>query len=166
LRPALTAIAASAPAGLKSHIEKALSAAPSTPAAPEALPAHLAAGHDAYMKACIECHQANGQGVPDTFPPLAGSEWVTGDRQRMLRILLGGLAGPIEVKGTKFNGVMPGHSHMKDEEIAAIASYVRHAFGNLKENPVTPAEVKSLRPEIDKRKFMPWSPQELEAAGK
>jgi mono/diheme cytochrome c family protein len=55
---------------------------------------------------------------------------------------------------------------MKDEEIAAIASYVRHSFGNLKENPITPAEVKSLRPEINKRKFMPWSPQELEAAGK
>lgn len=166
MRPALIAIAASAPAGLKSHIEKALKATPSTPITPEALPAHLLAGHDAYMKACIECHQADGQGVPDTFPPLAGSEWVTGDRQRMLRILLGGLAGPIEVKGTQFNGVMPGHSHMKDEEIAAIASYVRHAFGDLKETPVTPAEVKALRPEIDKRKFMPWSPQELEAAGK
>ena len=165
-RPALSALASTANTALRGQIEKALAASPGSTPAPAELPAHLHAGRDAYMKACIECHQANGQGVPDTFPPLAGSEWVSGDRTRVLRIMLGGLAGPIEVNGMKFNGVMPGHSHMADEEIAAIASYVRHAFGDKKEDACTPAEVKALRPEVDKRKFMPWTPHDLEAAGK
>jgi mono/diheme cytochrome c family protein len=61
---------------------------------------------------------------------------------------------------------MPGHSHLKDDEIAGIASFVRHAFGGKKEPAFTPDEVKALRPEVDARKFMPWTPADLEAAGK
>ncbi|MES2475196.1 MAG: PVC-type heme-binding CxxCH protein [Verrucomicrobiota bacterium] len=160
-RPALAALVGSASAGLKPLIEKALAAAPSTAPQPAVLPEHLVAGRDAYMKSCIECHQANGQGVPDTFPPLDGSEWVTGNPRTLLRILLGGLAGPVEIKGVQFNSVMPGHSHHSDEEIAAIASYVRHAFGGKKEKPFPPSEVKALRPDVEKRNFTPWSVEDL-----
>jgi putative membrane-bound dehydrogenase-like protein len=160
-RPALVALAATAPAGLRGIMEQSLAAAPDkTPAAAE-LPAHLVAGRDLYMKTCIECHQANGEGVPDTFPPLVGSEWVTGDPRTLLRIMLGGLMGPIDVKGLKFNGVMPGHSHASDEDIAAIASYVRHSFGGKNEKPFPPSEVKALRPDVEQRKFMPWTVEEL-----
>lgn len=160
-RPALVALAATAPAALRGIMEQSLAAAPDkTPAAAE-LPAHLVAGRDLYMKTCIECHQANGEGVPDTFPPLVGSEWVTGDPRTLLRIMLGGLMGPIDVKGLKFNGVMPGHSHASDEDIAAIASYVRHSFGGKDEKPFPSSEVKALRPEVDQRKFMPWTVEEL-----
>lgn len=63
-----------------------------------------------------------------------GSEWVKSDRKTLLRILLGGLAGPVEVNGQKFDSVMPGHSHVADSEIAEIASFVRFAFGELQEN--------------------------------
>ncbi len=160
-RPALTALAASSPALIRGYIEKALATAPA--AAPETvvLPEHLVAGRDAYLKTCIECHQASGQGVPDTFPPLVGSEWVTGNPRTFLRILLGGLAGPVEVKGIEFNSVMPGHSHLPDEEIAAIASYVRFAFGDKKEKSFPPEEVKALRPDVEKRNFTPWSVEDL-----
>jgi hypothetical protein len=79
----------------------------------------------------------------------------------MLRILLGGLAGPIEVHGQKFDSVMPGHSHVADFEIAEIALFVKFAFGELQANPVTPEEVKQLRPEIEKRKFAPWTASNL-----
>jgi putative membrane-bound dehydrogenase-like protein len=160
-RPALVALANSVSAGLKPLIEKALATAPAIAPEPVELPEHLVVGRDTYMKACIECHQANGQGVPDTFPPLAGSEWVSGNPRTLLRIILGGLAGPVEVKGVKFNSVMPGHSHHTDEEIAAIASYVRYAFGDKKEKPFPTDEVKALRPGVEKRNFTPWSVEEL-----
>ncbi len=160
-RSSLTTLATTAPAGLRSHIEKILAAPPVIDRTPVEVPDRFIAGRDAYMKSCIECHQADGNGVPNTFPPLAGSEWVTGDRNIMLRIVLGGLLGPIEVKGMKFNGVMPGHSQMSDTEIARISTFVRFAFGELKEKPVTDDEVKALRPDVDKRNFLPWTLPEL-----
>ncbi len=161
-RAALVTFASNAPAGLRPHVDRILSAAPVTNRTPVEVPTRFIAGRDAYMKACIECHQADGSGVPNTFPPLAGSEWVKGDRNTMLRIVLGGLSGPIEVNGLKFNSVMPGHSHVGDEEIAEIVSFVRFSFGGLKEKPVLPADVKALRPDVEKRKFVPWSIQELQ----
>jgi putative membrane-bound dehydrogenase-like protein len=160
-RPALVAMAASAPASLKTHIDSALAKAPDSAPAPVALPEHLTTGRDAYMKVCIECHQANGEGVPDTFPPLAGSEWVTGNPRTLLRVMLGGLAGPVEVKGVNYNSVMPGHSHLPDDQIAAVASYVRYSFGGKKEQPFPVEQVKALRPDVEKRNFTPWTVEDL-----
>ena len=165
-RPALVALATTAPAGLRPHIEKILTAAPVFDRTPVEVPGRFMPGRDLYMKACIECHQADGRGVALTFPPLAGSEWVKGDRDTLLRIILGGLSGPIEVNNVKFDSVMPGHSHVSDTEIASIASFVRFAFGDIKEKPVTPEDVKTLRPEVEKRKFVPWTAEDLRAAGK
>jgi mono/diheme cytochrome c family protein len=165
-REALVKFATTAPAGLRGHIERILAAPPEIDRTPVDVPNRFIAGRNLYMKACIECHQADGRGVPQTFPPLAGSEWLKGDRDSMLRIILGGLSGPVEIGGQKFNGVMPGHAHVADAEIAEIATFVRFAFGDLKEKPVTPAEVKALRPEVEKRKFVPWTVRELRAAGK
>jgi mono/diheme cytochrome c family protein len=165
-REALVKFATTAPAGLRGHIERILAAPPEIDRTPVDAPNRFITGRDLYMKACIECHQADGRGVPQTFPPLAGSEWVKGDRDTLLRIVLGGLSGPIEVNKLKFNAVMPGHSHVSDAEIASIATFVRFAFGDLKEKPVTPEEVKALRPDVEKRKFVPWTVDELRAAGK
>lgn len=160
-RPALDALLSSSSAAWKTRIEPIIAAA-NTPAPPVVdLPKHLVTGRDLYLKACIECHQADGNGVANTFPPLAGSEWVAGDQKTMIRILLGGLYGPIKVKGVDYNGVMPGHSHVSDEELAAIASYVRFTFADKKEDAITPAEIKAIRPEIEKRKYAPWTPGEL-----
>lgn len=161
-RPALLAMLGSAPAPLKPELERVLKESETAAPAEVPLPEHLVAGRNLYMKLCIECHQANGQGVQGTFPPLDGSEWTSGDQTTMLRIILGGLYGPIEVKGVKFNSAMPGHTHNTDEDLAAIASYVRYAFGGKKdEKPVTPAQFKALRPEIEQRKFTPWTVEEL-----
>ena len=165
-RPALAALLEKSVPTTRERFSKILGEAPAT--APEAkeLPAHLTAGRDAYLKTCVECHQADGKGVPATFPPLLESEWVKGDTDTLLRIMLGGLMGPIKVKGEDFNSAMPGHAHAPDEEIAAVASYVRHAFGGFDEKPVTPDQVKALRPEVDARKFMPWTVEELGKAKK
>jgi mono/diheme cytochrome c family protein len=160
-RPALVAMQATAPAGVRPKIDEILNAAPVTePTEPE-LPAHLLAGQTIYLKACIECHQADGKGVEATFPPLVDSDWVKGDTRTLLRIMLGGVYGPIRVNGVEFNSAMPGHIHLTDEEIAATASYVRHAFGKQIGKPIAPSEVKTLRPEIQQRKFTPWTAGEL-----
>ncbi|MEX1115126.1 MAG: c-type cytochrome, partial [Akkermansiaceae bacterium] len=160
-RAALVAMQATAPAGVRPKIDEILNAAPAPePTEPE-LPEHLLAGQTIYLKACIECHQADGNGVEATFPPLVDSEWVKGDTRTLLRIMLGGVYGPIQVNGVEFNSAMPGQIHLTDDEIAATASYVRHAFGKQVGNPIAPSEVKTLRPEIEERKFTPWTAGEL-----
>ncbi len=157
------ATAVTASPELKSHIETILNTAPTLNRKPMDVPQRYHAGRDAYMKACVECHQSDGTGLLATFPPLAGSEWVKGDTNTLLRILLGGLAGPITVKGQEYNSVMPGHSHSSDGDLAAIAGFVRYAFGDIKEEPITPNQVKMLRPEVEQRKFVPWTVQDLKA---
>ncbi|MGJ8723593.1 MAG: PVC-type heme-binding CxxCH protein [Roseibacillus sp.] len=162
-RETLAQWADKAPSGLQTHIKRVLAGpkeiAPMTLKAPQ----RLLAGRDAYLKACIECHQADGKGVEGTFPPLVDSEWIQGNSDLLLRILLGGLSGPIEVNGEKYDGVMPGHSHVSDKEIAEIANFVRFAFGKIEENPINPRRVKRLRPEIESRKYVPWTAKELKA---
>jgi len=91
----------------------------------------IADGSRIYVANCQACHQANGQGLPGVFPPLAGSPWVTGDPAVLSQILLHGLTGPIEVLGTTYNGTMPAFGkNLRDEEIAAVAAYVRSQWGN------------------------------------
>jgi mono/diheme cytochrome c family protein len=88
-------------------------------------------GKSVYQTNCIACHQANGLGVPGAFPPLAGSEWVTGSEERLVRIVLHGLQGPITVKGNEYNNVMaPLGAVLKDEQIANVLSYIRQEWGN------------------------------------
>jgi mono/diheme cytochrome c family protein len=82
---------------------------------------------------CQGCHQITGTGQPGVFPPLAGSEYVTGPEagtERMVRIVLGGLAGPVQVKGATYNNVMPAQSQLTDAELAAVLTYVRNSWGN------------------------------------
>ena len=87
----------------------------------------------------------DGAGKEGLFPPLAGSEWVIGDEAKLLRIILHGLTGPVEVAGETFSGAMPGWGGvLKDPEIAAVATYVRSAWGN-KAAPITTAKAAAVR---------------------
>ena len=96
-------------------------------------------GQKLFVATCSPCHQVTGLGIPGAFPPLDGSEWVQSDRtDRMASIMLYGLMGPIEVKGSPFANVMAPQGHLKDEELAAIASYVRSAWSN-KAAPIEPS---------------------------
>ncbi len=114
----------------KEEAEAEAAAAPAEEASdiPEAL---LAEGKKVFQQACQACHQGTGQGLPGAFPPLVGSEWVTGPPQRPIAIVLHGLMGEIEVKGQKWNGVMAGlGAQLKDDQIAAVLTYVRNEWGN------------------------------------
>ena len=85
---------------------------------------------------CVTCHQESGLGMPNVYPPLVDSPWVTGNEDRLIKLTLHGLWGPLEVNGTTFDpakGVPPMtafKSMLKDEEVAAVLSYVRNTWGN------------------------------------
>jgi len=92
--------------------------------------ARLARGKATYQGTCSTCHQAEGQGLANVFPPLAKSDFLMADKARSIRIVLGGLSGPVEVNGQKYDNVMPGWSHLTDHEIANVLTFVRKSFGN------------------------------------
>jgi nitrite reductase (NO-forming) len=102
------------------------------------------AGQSLYQTYCMGCHQAEGQGTPGTFPPLAKSDYLVADTARVIETVLNGLHGPLQVNGQSYNGTMPPMGHLKDEEIAEILTYVRSAWGNAG-GPVSAAEVTGVR---------------------
>src|SRR3954451_16807986 len=117
-------------------------------------------GKVVYSTTCAACHQATGEGVEGTYPPLAGSEIVNGDEAKVVRIVLNGLTGPVEVAGETYSGMMPPWGGvLKDPEIAAVLTYVRSAWGN-KAAPVTPAKVAAIRAATASR-TTPWTAAEL-----
>ncbi|MCW5623662.1 MAG: cytochrome c, partial [Burkholderiales bacterium] len=84
-----------------------------------------------YASLCAACHQSGGQGLPGVFPPLAGSEWVLGNETTAAAILLNGIAGPLTVGGTTYNGAMPSFKEqLGDTQIAAVLSHIRSQWGN------------------------------------
>ena len=111
---------------------------------------------------CVQCHQPNGLGVPGQYPPLAGSDWVQHeDPGRIIRIVLNGLSGPLEVKGQSFNNTMPPwKTTLSDEQIAHVLTFIRREWGNNAPR-VTPEEVADVRAQV-KSRDTPFTPGELE----
>ena len=112
---------------------------------------------------CGTCHQPDGKGlVASGFPPLAGTPWVTGNDTRLIKLVLNGLHGPIEVLGKKYPGqvpMTPFRGMLNDEELASVLTYVRNSFGN-KALPVSPEKVKQVRAST-KNKTGFYAPEEL-----
>lgn len=80
---------------------------------------------------CAACHQSSGQGLPGVFPPLAASDWVTGDAETAIAIVNDGLAGAITVNGSEYNGMMPAFGQqLSPEELAAVLTFIRAEWGN------------------------------------
>ena len=131
---------------------------------PVAPPDPKVIGKRLYTANCAQCHQANGLGQAGVYPPLAGSEWVTGSKNRLISILHKGIAGPINVKGALYNNNMPAWGDgapvpLKDEQIAAILTYIRSEWGNTAD-AIQVADVAAKRKEIAAR-TSPWSEKEL-----
>lgn len=109
----------------------------------------LVLGKNIYAQVCVTCHQPTGLGLPPAFPPLVGSEWLAGSEERVIRILLHGLQGPIKVKGTEFNGAMPAVGpgsgyNLNPQKIAAVLTYVRKEWAGINV-PISPAKVSEIR---------------------
>jgi mono/diheme cytochrome c family protein len=101
-------------------------------------------GQQVYESTCITCHQKDGGGVPHLNPPLIKTEYVLGDKSRLIQIVLKGLNKPIEIEGETYTNVMPAQTQLNDQQIADVLTYVRSNFGN-KASAVTVAEVKAER---------------------
>lgn len=121
-----------------------------------AVPSKAVDGAQIFGANCAACHQAAGTGIPQVFPPLAGSAWVNGGEQVVIQILLRGINGSIEVAGNTYNGVMPAFGDkLGDAEIAAVASHIRSQWGN-QGAPVTPESVAEQRQRTAERST-PWN---------
>lgn len=113
-----------------------------------------------YGQVCSSCHQASGLGDPGQAPPLRGQRIPLGDPGRFAALLLHGLSGPLQVAGEHWDGQMPALA-MEDEDIAAVATYVRRAWGQ-GADPIRPDLVRRVREGTSDRR-LPWSIEELDA---
>jgi len=112
---------------------------------------------------CATCHQDNGRGLDASgFPPLAASKWVTGSEERLIKLTLKGLLGPIEVNGKEYPGqvpMTPFEGMLNDEEIASVLTYVRNTFGN-NASVISAEKVKEVRASIKEKEGF-YAPEEL-----
>jgi len=116
-------------------------------------------GKELFLVSCGACHQPHGLGQEGLAPPLVDSEWVLGPPQRVVRIVLHGLHGPVNVKGKTFQLDMPALGVFEDDQIAAILTYIRREWGHTA-GPVESDLVKKIRAETEKREEA-WTEAEL-----
>ncbi|MEX0771763.1 MAG: PVC-type heme-binding CxxCH protein [Balneolales bacterium] len=112
---------------------------------------------------CGTCHQPDGTGLSlSGFPPLSGTNWVIGSEERLIKLTLNGLQGPIEVLGEEYPGnvpMTPFGGMLDDDEVAAVLTYVRNSFGN-EASAISPDKVKEVRAAtVNNSGF--YSPEEL-----
>jgi nitrite reductase (NO-forming) len=102
-----------------------------------------AEGESIYNRTCVACHQKNGEGLPNIFPPLKDSDYLLTDKQRAIEQILNGSQGEIIVNGKKYNGVMPPQI-LTDEQVRDVLNYSLNNWGN-NGGEVTLDEVKSAK---------------------
>jgi mono/diheme cytochrome c family protein len=108
------------------------------------LQASMARGKQVYLQQCLACHMATAIGVEGMNPPLIKTKIVLGDKPTLVKIVLNGMKGNVDIDGDTYHGVMAPHSDLTDQQIADVLTYVRNSFGN-KASAVTPAQVKAIR---------------------
>lgn len=124
-------------------------------------------GKAVYMQTCMACHQLTGMGVPGAFPPLAKTDYVTGDTRRLVAIILKGITGAMTVDGKIYATGMPQPDltfpQLKDDKnVADVLNYIRTNFGNSTTEAITPAFVAEVRKEFADRTTQ-WTEAELKA---
>ncbi|MFP4494031.1 MAG: c-type cytochrome [Puniceicoccaceae bacterium] len=120
----------------------------------------VARGKRVYTQQCMQCHQASGEGVAGTYPPLVDSSWVKDSRVVPTAILLNGLIGEIEVKGNVYDGNMPAFAGiLSDRDIGAVLTYIRQAWGN--SAPEISEEQVAKARELYGGRSSPWNADEL-----
>lgn len=108
------------------------------------LKAAIASGQKVYADNCLSCHQADGGGIQNMNPPLIKTEYVLGNKTRLIKIVLNGFSENVEINGNTYSNNMPSHDFLTDQQIANVLTYVRHSFTN-KAPYVTAAQVKMVR---------------------
>jgi mono/diheme cytochrome c family protein len=122
----------------------------------------LSRGKAVYENVCGLCHGNDGAGKPAQAPPFIASEWALGNPNRMIRIPLAGLAGPVQVAGKEWNLAMPAMgASLSDDDLAVVLTYIRQSWGN-KASAIVPEQVKAVRAEVGNR-TQPWTVEQLNA---
>ena len=109
------------------------------------------AGKTVFETNCLDCHQADGSGVPMLAPPLIKTSYVMGDKFRLIGIVLNGFDEEVEIEGEYYSNPMPAFPQLSDKEVADVLTYVRTSFGN-SASDVTEIEVKTERAKAESNK--------------
>lgn len=100
-------------------------------------------GKTVYDTYCLSCHQSDGSGIPNLAPPLVKGEYVNGEKDRLIDIVLKGMEG-VTIKGETYFNPMPPFDYLSDQEIADVLTYIRANFEN-SGSAVVADEVKARR---------------------
>ena len=101
-------------------------------------------GKIVYNSICLACHMADGNGVPTMNPPIVKTEYVLGNKTRLIKIVLNGFKEDVQINGQSFSNNMSPHKDLTDRQSADVLTFVRKSFGN-KASSVTALEVKKVR---------------------
>jgi mono/diheme cytochrome c family protein len=123
--------------------EGGLRGVPPPPGAAKSKAERIELGKRLFTSVCAACHQPTGRGLPNVFPPLAGSDYLNANKDRAIQTVIFGRQGDVVVNGQKFNNSMPSFP-LNDENIADVLTFVYNSFGN-SGLEVTPEEVRALR---------------------
>lgn len=104
----------------------------------------MAAGELVYNQNCAVCHQSDGSGVPHLNPPLSQTDYVLGDKARIIGVVLNGLEAHEPINGEVYSNVMPAHGFLSNQQISDVLTYIRNSFEN-KASAVSVAEVAAVR---------------------
>ena len=126
----------------------------------------IAKGKLEFIRVCAGCHGLTGEGIRPLAAPLVDSDWVLGSKDRLIRVLLHGLTGAVDVDGITYQPPivlpeMPAVGTLKDDEIASVLSYIRREWGH-QADPISAAQVARVRRDTDGRR-LPWTAEELVA---
>lgn len=109
------------------------------------LPKSIERGKEVYTTYCMSCHQADGNGTPDVFPPLDKADYLKKPAVTLINIILLGQSGEITVNKKKYNTQMPAQNYLSDEQIADVLNYTRNNWSNKIPVAIKPEQVKALR---------------------
>lgn len=108
-------------------------------------------GKTVYNKHCMECHQENGEGIPNIYPTLKNAEWVGADKDHLIEILINGMTKQIVVNGIEYEDEMPKADYLTNKEIAAVLNYIRTHFAGINA-PITDVDVARTRIRLKSKK--------------
>ena len=107
------------------------------------LKASIARGKEVYVAYCLSCHMEAGNGIENTYPPLAKSDYLMADKKRSIQQILQGATGEMKVNGKMYNAPMTGFD-LTDEQVSDVLNYIRNSWGN-KGGAIRPDEIKAAR---------------------
>ncbi len=106
--------------------------------------ASIERGREIYGDFCVSCHLEKGEGIINTFPPLANSDYLLQNREESIRGVKYGRQGIMEVNGVKYNNVMTALG-LEDQEVADVMNFILNSWGNTSKTIVTVEEVAAVQ---------------------